>query len=155
MLKKLSDAEKAIRKKQSNQRWRANNKEHVEKYNKKYHRQWCQNNKQKCYLYHEKYLKEGCGEKTALITRVKNFYKCMNPECPYHHEMIDECCLDFHHVRKKKFSLTKYKSRSMKSIVSEIGKCLILCSNCHRKITYKKIDLSNIKLCNVKQMESA
>lgn len=48
----------------------------------------------------------------------------------------DPCCLDFHHLdpnsKDKKISqLIKYGSK--KRILKEASKCIVLCSNCHRK----------------------
>ena len=47
-------------------------------------------------------------------------------------------CLDFHHKNEnEKFtelSKMKYSTYSLNKIIEEIDKCVILCSNCHRKI---------------------
>ena len=45
-------------------------------------------------------------------------------------------CLDFHHINDKKFNVSKMKngSYSIKSIQKEIDKCILICSNCHRKL---------------------
>jgi hypothetical protein len=47
-------------------------------------------------------------------------------------------CLDFHHIdpKTKKGQVTKLLRdyRSMKKVLEEIEKCVILCANCHRKI---------------------
>lgn len=49
--------------------------------------------------------------------------------------------LDFHHTNpeEKDFSLSTACSRGMsiKKIKEEIDKCMILCSNCHRKLHYE------------------
>lgn len=44
--------------------------------------------------------------------------------------------LDFHHLdpSKKDFSIGKVKHRSLNTIKSELDKCILLCSNCHREI---------------------
>ncbi len=49
----------------------------------------------------------------------------------------DPCCLDFHHINPddKKYKLPSLKrGYSIKTILNEISKCKILCSNCHRKL---------------------
>jgi len=44
------------------------------------------------------------------------------------------CCLDFHHLRNKDMAVANLINRgSLKRLVKEIDKCVILCSNCHRK----------------------
>jgi hypothetical protein len=45
--------------------------------------------------------------------------------------------LDFHHINPsaKKMSITSMaRMRGMLSILDEIEKCVVLCSNCHRKM---------------------
>lgn len=47
------------------------------------------------------------------------------------------CCLEFHHVnRKKKEGLVSYliSTNSKAKLEKELNKCAIVCSNCHRKI---------------------
>jgi 5-methylcytosine-specific restriction endonuclease McrA len=48
--------------------------------------------------------------------------------------------LEFHHTnpKSKKFNLATLSglSRSESSIVDELNKCILLCSNCHKKITW-------------------
>ena len=47
------------------------------------------------------------------------------------------CCLEFHHKnpKTKKFRISDaIGRRSRKEILREISKCLILCSNCHKKL---------------------
>ncbi len=58
------------------------------------------------------------------------------------------CCekepvaLDFHHLDSstKRFGISSAVVRSEKSILEEINKCCLLCSNCHRKQQYGLID---------------
>jgi hypothetical protein len=44
-------------------------------------------------------------------------------------------CLDFHHKdeKEKDFILAIYRYFGKKRILEEIGKCMVLCANCHRK----------------------
>lgn len=47
----------------------------------------------------------------------------------------NSCCLDFHHIDKKKFNIGNSRdSVSWKILLEEIKKCIVLCANCHRKI---------------------
>ena len=45
-------------------------------------------------------------------------------------------CLDFHHLdeKKKDFALSNSSTHSFDTIKREIAKCILVCSNCHRKI---------------------
>jgi hypothetical protein len=51
--------------------------------------------------------------------------------------------LEFHHVNSedKKFGLNfnSFRSRSEKSLLNEVQKCILLCSNCHKEITEKEM----------------
>jgi hypothetical protein len=53
----------------------------------------------------------------------------------------DSCCLDFHHKNKNKDRnvSTWVRLKSEKKLISEIKKCICVCSNCHRKIHASKI----------------
>lgn len=50
----------------------------------------------------------------------------------------DDCCLDFHHLDKesKEYTISRLISHhySEKRLLKEIEKCVIICSNCHKKI---------------------
>ena len=50
-------------------------------------------------------------------------------------------CLDFHHVSGDKdleISNAVREGWAWERILSEIAKCILLCSNCHRKLHYEK-----------------
>jgi hypothetical protein len=50
----------------------------------------------------------------------------------------ESVCLDFHHrdetEKYTEISKMRYSTYSLKKIIEEIDKCVILCSNCHRKV---------------------
>lgn len=57
--------------------------------------------------------------------------------CCSHCGLVDDPCVyDFHHLdpTKKEFSFGRIGARSFDKIVSELDKCILLCSNCHRKV---------------------
>ena len=44
-------------------------------------------------------------------------------------------CLDFHHTdNNKEFGVSSSRNRSWEIILKEIKKCVVICSNCHRKL---------------------
>lgn len=93
-------------------------------YSKKHYK----DNKQ---IYYEKNRKSR-KNKRDFIYKIKNGLKC----CICSED--ETCCLDFHHrdPSKKDFVLgmAVNDGRSMDSILKEINKCAVVCSNCHRKI---------------------
>lgn len=51
-------------------------------------------------------------------------------------------CLDFHHIdtESKEGNITEMASNGLSKakLLKEIQKCVVLCSNCHRKLHYKE-----------------
>lgn len=72
----------------------------------------------------------------AWFDEYKKNLKCAN--CPENHP----ACLDFHHTdpTKKEFNVSTiiYSTYSVETIMKEINKCIVLCSNCHRKLHYNE-----------------
>lgn len=65
-----------------------------------------------------------------LTTRYKRICGC---------KLCDEkepCALDFHHLdpTQKDLEVTRMSNFSIKRLKLEIRKCVVLCSNCHRKV---------------------
>lgn len=46
----------------------------------------------------------------------------------------EKCCLDFHHIDDKDFCISRGLHYSTNRLIQEIMKCVVLCSNCHRKV---------------------
>lgn len=46
------------------------------------------------------------------------------------------CCLDFHHrnPNEKELNISRLMSFGKTKILNEMTKCIVLCSNCHRKV---------------------
>lgn len=58
----------------------------------------------------------------------------------------DPACLDFHHLCDKNFTIAaEVKNTSKSKLEKEIEKCIILCSNCHRKLHFYKMDLQELE----------
>lgn len=72
------------------------------------------------------------ARRSALLQKVEEYKS--DKHCTKCSEN-DPCCLDFHHIRDKKHEISNmaYEGYSWESILDEIAKCVILCSNCHRK----------------------
>lgn len=47
----------------------------------------------------------------------------------------DPACLDLHHLENKDFTIShEMRNKSFDAIKVEVNKCVVLCSNCHRKV---------------------
>lgn len=117
---KLSDEERIRRRKESNLKWVQNNKEHL----KETQTQWRLLNKEKRH--------------TQQRERAQNFKKkaiefCGNV-CAHCGGSFPPAVYDFHHTNpeEKEVNISKIMSHSWESIVVELSKCVLLCSNCHR-----------------------
>ena len=92
---------------------------------------------------HKKRVKDG---KPAIIQKLKLLIDSFRASgCNVCGEM-DPCCLDAHHVDpgEKEFEIASAIGNarySKKSIVSELEKCVCLCSNCHRKLHAGRFNL--------------
>ena len=87
------------------------------------------------YAKNKKAFREKNKELSAItikwLDEYKNTLKCSR--CDESHP----ACLDFHHVYgEKKFTIGEVKHRGycVETVKAEIAKCIVLCSNCHRKL---------------------
>lgn len=84
---------------------------------------------------HEK-KKDRNDKRKVLVNRLKmgNCVVCGESE---------PCCLDFHHIdsEHKEFTIGSANNKTEKKILQEIAKCVVVCSNCHRKIHNGLIDI--------------
>ena len=107
--------------------------EERKKYQKEYHTAYYANNKE----YRDK-QKTRTKKRNARIRKInlenrKEYLK--NHPCIDCGEN-DPVCLDFHHIKgNKKYSIANAvtKGLSWETILIEINKCVVVCSNCHRK----------------------
>jgi hypothetical protein len=79
--------------------------------------------------------------KNTKIKYINNYKKSHN--CAICKENA-QCCLEFHHIDKKNklFTISSAICNikiDMKSLRAEMRKCVILCSNCHKKLHYQDI----------------
>ena len=67
-----------------------------------------------------------------FIYEYKKTYGC------YFCKENEPCCLDFHHKNPKNktanISKMKGQAKAIPAIKKEIKKCIVICSNCHRKL---------------------
>lgn len=111
--------------------WKANNRGLVRKYDKKYR----SNNKEKLSKYGKDYHAR-IKEKWYTFLREQGKDVCEN--CGYKKSMV---AIDYHHKNpdKKEFNISNVRYRSFTrenkcTLLAELEKCEVLCSNCHREL---------------------
>lgn len=75
-----------------------------------------------------------------IFNEFKSNYSCCN--CGE----SEAVCLDFHHLNKedKEIEVSRLiASKNLEALALEIPKCIIICSNCHRKLHAKLITIDN------------
>ena len=92
--------------------------------------------KQKSKEHYQKYKDKYNERNTNQRTRTKNLLdeaRSVGCKCC---EETTIACLDFHHLdkNKKDLNVSKMRGYNDKKVLAEIAKCVVLCSNCHRKV---------------------
>ncbi len=101
----------------------------------------CQSNKvKKHYIKNkDKYKQKALKNNFLYASRNQNFANEYKKQlgcriCPEK----ESCALDFHHInphdKEKTVSVMIHSAHSIDSLMKEIRKCVVLCSNCHRKL---------------------
>jgi hypothetical protein len=82
------------------------------------------------------YQKKNKSRRKGIATDYVNSTKI---KCTYCDESTP-CCLDYHHINPsdKEYSVSSMVAMGYpkETIDNEIAKCIVVCSNCHRKIHY-------------------
>ena len=48
-------------------------------------------------------------------------------------ERLPSCCMDFHHMGHKTFTISKVLLHiPIENLLAEVSQCIVLCANCHR-----------------------
>ena len=112
----------------SSKEWIENHKEEIKRWKRDYYHRNKETEKAK--------IKKRKQEWKKWWKEYKKLLKCNR--CPEN----DWRTLDFHHKnRKTKFlevSVMVHRGFSKKNILTEIDKCEVICSNCHRRETIKE-----------------
>jgi len=59
-------------------------------------------------------------------------------ECSECRGSFHPCQMDFHHLADKDVNISQLYGKSRERIVREIGKCVLICANCHRDETFRR-----------------
>ena len=91
---------------------------------------------------HEKEIKENATERREERRLYIDNYK-LSKGCSICGYNKYAATLDFHHNGDKKFSLASSVGwkRNLEEIKEEMGKCIILCANCHRELHHNSIKI--------------
>lgn len=112
---------------------------------KKYQKQYQRNNADKISKKRNEHYKEN---KESIAKKQKEYY-VKNKEkidaikkqpCMDCGNTFPTVCMDFDHVRGRKlYNISNMKSQRWELIEAEIKKCDVICSNCHRVRTHKRL----------------
>lgn len=87
-----------------------------------------------CKTCHTDFMKEVYENKKKTVSEIKKNLKCA--KCGEEREY----CLDFHHIdpNEKENTIARMTSNNYRldTVLNEIKKCIVLCSNCHREFHY-------------------
>lgn len=102
--------------------------------------EWQSENKEKVREYKRKSKHKKKEKLRKIVIDIKSKSQC---KCGESHIR----CLDFHHLRNKDTMISLMVNGGVKEEIlrNEISKCLVVCSNCHRKIHYSKPPVSRLK----------
>lgn len=83
------------------------------------------------------YIEDTKRRKELAKKKAKNYVDSLKTSCSICSEK-ETCCLDFHHLdpdtKLRSVSNMVASGCNKQSILKEINKCVLVCSNCHRKI---------------------
>ena len=94
---------------------------------------------------HDSYECKKCRNEYVHKSKIKRKLKAIEykggkcSKCGYDKNLS---ALEFHHVNsnEKDFEISRYISKSWESLVIELDKCILVCSNCHKEIHNPKMD---------------
>ncbi len=90
------------------------------------------------------HAKKARDELIKIMRLIKSKYGC------YFCQEKEACCLDFHHQDDNKLNDVSAiaMAKSKRKLIQEINKCIVVCSNCHRKIHNNILVCNNFVCCN-------
>lgn len=87
----------------------------------------------------QEYIDKAKNRKTELSKLIREIKE--NQPCLDCGQFFPYYIMDFDHLHDKEHEISKmiHNGRSLKSIMKEIEKCELVCSNCHRTRTFKRM----------------
>ena len=88
-------------------------------------------------------------QKLRALSRKKELVKLMGCKCSICGYYRNYAALEFHHVNPeyKSFQLDSrhLSNTTMATILEEVKKCILVCSNCHKEIHYPNMELKQVE----------
>lgn len=144
-----------IKLKQYKHEWGLKNKIRLRPYKKQWAQNYRDNNREQCKLRMRKYRNKP-GVKEKLNKNLRNYREKM-VRLVQTYKVFKGCflcgeshyaSLDIHHINPvtKKFTFgNNCKKYQLMTMFKELLKCVIICSNCHRKLHAKNKEFSSVK----------
>ena len=114
---------------------------------KEYNRKWYLKNQQRLKSKAQSRNKEYYESNTDLINAHKDV-PCKDCNVKY-----NSWQMDFDHLENKSWDVSQMKHHSPKTVLKEIQKCEVVCSNCHRNRTYNRRLLAQLGRVSVSKTE--
>jgi hypothetical protein len=147
-------------KKEYLKQWREKNREWTREYARQYRqtypekaaeatRRWRAKNPDKVNAAQRKRLVGRPRPKRTDVQELKKAIgRCLNPGCEWK-GTYPPFMLDFHHVDRDAKTGCVSQMTGRDAILAEVRKCTLICSNCHRLITWGGLDDANLPRCDV------
>ena len=91
------------------------------------------------YKKHPEYFKEA-NKRVSFRTKELIWSVRASNYCTDCKRYFHPACMDFDHLKNKKCTIGKeYWAKKFETIFKEIKKCQLVCSNCHRLRSYKRL----------------
>lgn len=90
----------------------------------------------RCKICFNKLVADTINEKKEWAIKYKGG-KCFICKLPWNKKLNNSCVFDFHHLSDKEAQWSKMRSFPKQKYISELDKCNLVCSNCHRMIHKK------------------
>ena len=99
-----------------------------------------ENSKRHYYKHRERYIKhQSFRRKNVRIKKKLELIKMMGGGCSRCGYNKSPYALEFHHIKDKEQDIASMLKQglSIGNITEELSKCILLCANCHREVTYQ------------------
>ena len=91
---------------------------------------------------HRDYANEHAAHRRAQLIELKEGKPCADCGQVFHH-----VCMDWDHVRGEKLmNVSQMVNRAWDQVLAEIEKCELVCANCHRLRTWRRLQAAGVEV---------